>query len=81
MEEIHIFRIKITPQIALDDRATRKALLEATLSDIKKYISKNYFIQVIPSSVGLIYIQLRLLWRNNLKCQRQPIKSTLEKRK
>jgi len=39
MEEIHIFRIKITPQIALDDRATRKALLEATLSDIKKYIS------------------------------------------
>lgn len=24
MEEIHIFRIKFTPQIQLDDRATRK---------------------------------------------------------
>lgn len=39
MEQIHIFRIKFTPQIQLDDRATRKALLDSTMTDIKKYIS------------------------------------------
>ncbi len=39
MDEIHIFRLKFTPQITLDDRATRRSLLEACIGDIKANIS------------------------------------------
>ena len=43
IERIHIFKVKITPHIMLDDRVARNRLFEKANESIRKYIS-NFFI-------------------------------------
>ena len=46
MEEIHIFKIKFTPNIMLDDRTTRNRVLEKAMPTIKTYIRKFFFLSL-----------------------------------
>ena len=51
IDEIHIFRLKFTPQIALDDRVTRNKVLEQALADIRNNIRTFSVMQATLSSV------------------------------
>lgn len=44
IEEIYIFKIKITPFMPEDDRASRKKLIEIALPSIKSHIRTHIFL-------------------------------------
>lgn len=51
-EKIFIFRVKITPMIAADNKALRTKLMQKALPEIKSFISNSFLTQTIPSSVA-----------------------------
>jgi hypothetical protein len=47
LDRVVIFRVKITPAIALDNRKLRTQIMQECLPEMKKYISKPYLTQKI----------------------------------
>lgn len=53
IEEIHIFRLKFTPQIPFDDRTTRNRVLENAIKDIREFIRNFDFYLGDPVISGM----------------------------